>query len=622
MESVVSDRRKRFGRTASRIIRLFVMLVVAGAVLISAVSLTMLASDSHADPSTVVAVVRVTALVLAGFLLLLFLLCGVSIVRWLGHKRKHEEEGVSRRSIIVGLAVAAFLFPKGTYALLVTVPLFAIATIEACLSGVVRPHSYFLSEIRLDGATSGDVLVGQLAYVSGSILSAIGASAERMITDFPWRDGVFALATILLVARSLGTWSSATDRRRRMIDWWHGLSSDRRSHFVAASLIFVSIYLSIAAIIAIPWLTDESDSAFLSAERLQARLAQMDESVSPFASFDAVASDTLPTVAAIARLVDALNQADTTLQFQGVSEATWMPFLNQLKIHAAGVLPDRRRTVPAATAQVEKVRQESKAAAEDAIARFDMQLSQQMTTAERAIYFERLVEWVRSSHRRASFHANRLEEMLGYQDASVQRWVEGMVGTLSYAVAHMSAVGQDTVGHRSVYLSDFFPPIEGLRPTYSLPMMDESILFPPEPPQPGEGWGPFAVVAMWLLRTKSVALAQIAGMLGFGLFGAVISVQRWRTGIRAARKNAQEDGSEVAAVEFADIEGEFGTILTAGFSATLVVFLAVNGGLAIVNEGTSSPNSYVLFFSCFVGAVYSQDVWAWAQARLVQALQR
>jgi hypothetical protein len=61
---------------------------------------------------------------------------------------------------------------------------------------------------------------------------------------------------------------------------------------------------------------------------------------------------------------------------------------------------------------------------------------------------------------------------------------------------------------------------------------------------------------------------------------------------------------------------EVALVLISGFSATLVIFLGVNGGLAVLTEKGSSPDSYVLFFACFVGAVYSQDVWAWARGRL------
>lgn len=50
-------------------------------------------------------------------------------------------------------------------------------------------------------------------------------------------------------------------------------------------------------------------------------------------------------------------------------------------------------------------------------------------------------------------------------------------------------------------------------------------------------------------------------------------------------------------------------------SAAIVVFLAVKGGLAAFAVDAGEPNAYVLFFTCLIGAVFSEDVWAWARKR-------
>jgi hypothetical protein len=107
-------------------------------------------------------------------------------------------------------------------------------------------------------------------------------------------------------------------------------------------------------------------------------------------------------------------------------------------------------------------------------------------------------------------------------------------------------------------------------------------------------------VAQWLLRTKSHALALITGMLGFGLLGAAIA-----TFVRTPDNSA---GSSPA--------GDAATVMVRGLSAAIVVFLAVKGGLAIVATSEAEPNAYVLFFTCLVGAVFSEGVWKWAKTKL------
>jgi hypothetical protein len=119
-------------------------------------------------------------------------------------------------------------------------------------------------------------------------------------------------------------------------------------------------------------------------------------------------------------------------------------------------------------------------------------------------------------------------------------------------------------------------------------------------PDPGATWGPFAVVAQWLLRTKSQALALITGMLGFGLLGAAIAT--------FVRPPDTAGASSPA--------GDAATIIIRGLAAAIVVFLAVKGGLAIVSTSEAEPNAYVLFFTCLVGAVFSEGVWKWAKTKL------
>ena len=53
-----------------------------------------------------------------------------------------------------------------------------------------------------------------------------------------------------------------------------------------------------------------------------------------------------------------------------------------------------------------------------------------------------------------------------------------------------------------------------------------------------------------------------------------------------------------------------------GFSAAVVVFLAVEGGLAIFAADRPEPNPYVLLLTCLVAAVFSEDVWEWAHKNL------
>jgi hypothetical protein len=87
-------------------------------------------------------------------------------------------------------------------------------------------------------------------------------------------------------------------------------------------------------------------------------------------------------------------------------------------------------------------------------------------------------------------------------------------------------------------------------------------------------------------------------MIGFGLLGATLS--------RIIRKSEQEEG------QLTGLESFF--IVAGGVTAAFVVFL---GSYAMLGDQTSEPNPYVVFVTCLVGAVFSEDIWTWAREKFM-----
>jgi hypothetical protein len=136
---------------------------------------------------------------------------------------------------------------------------------------------------------------------------------------------------------------------------------------------------------------------------------------------------------------------------------------------------------------------------------------------------------------------------------------------------------------------------------------------PPRAPQPGDALGPIKYVAAWLVNVGSLDLTTMTGMIGFGLLGAVIS-----TFVRerlATAKGGITPGT-TGVVWVSDLAG----VVLRGLSAAVVVFLAVQGGLAVFGGDQSNPNPYVLLLLCLVAAVFSEDVWARAYDYLAEKL--
>jgi hypothetical protein len=116
--------------------------------------------------------------------------------------------------------------------------------------------------------------------------------------------------------------------------------------------------------------------------------------------------------------------------------------------------------------------------------------------------------------------------------------------------------------------------------------------------------GPVGSWSRWLLDTGQMPVVIIVGLVGFSLLGATVS-----RAVRARDENTK------AGLSLDDLL----SVVAGGMTAAVVVFLAAYGGLAVLGNSASDPNPYVVFVTCLIGAVYSEDVWSWARKRVLQA---
>ncbi|WP_217606675.1 hypothetical protein [Chitinophaga sp. GbtcB8] len=122
----------------------------------------------------------------------------------------------------------------------------------------------------------------------------------------------------------------------------------------------------------------------------------------------------------------------------------------------------------------------------------------------------------------------------------------------------------------------------------------------PKSGEVGQDWGiVFTVLINPIAQSKNVDVLLVCGMLGFGLLGAAIAI--FITGTNLATDSV---GSNLLQVT------------VRGFSAAIVVYLAVRGGIALVASSNTDPSPLVLFLFCFIGAVFSERIWAWAKVQI------
>lgn len=131
----------------------------------------------------------------------------------------------------------------------------------------------------------------------------------------------------------------------------------------------------------------------------------------------------------------------------------------------------------------------------------------------------------------------------------------------------------------------------------------------PEQKKQDDSTTKFFFPADWSLTERSQNLAIITGLLGFALFGSVIGAFG-----KINFKTLADDDKLTEGGIYYDII----VYLVKGFSAALVAYLSIKGGLSLITtNNTDKVNPYLILFLCFISAVFSDNIWEWAKTKLV-----
>lgn len=585
--------------------RLVLSALVLALILLSAIESVVLLvdlSERSIPASAGAAILRICATLFAVLTAIIILIIFIAIGRRLYRARLKA----TTLGLFGGLALAAVLFSQGVYALLVWPPWYSIRAARQLFDVNIPPLP---TKTELNSISGAELIQGLASVLRGMTTSLLD-TATGFWNNLPVSQVIFALALWTAIATlSLpiaGTENQPTKSRLHL--WWDGIGPQQRALAGVFTALLLGIYLSVAAIIAIQWLeADTGQVQGLSREQLQRQISNSDSFLTQTASSSA--SDSAAFTNAINLLDSAITnglRSFSSSTHKGIDKNKWNQYFTDLKTLLEKIKVDRNNFQEDAKHHSNTLRKRFIDITEQAGNAYERNASQQMTATERAIYFQDILNWAHSELRTISSDLDQLAEIVRRDEIAAINWAKTNRTDVDDALTRLGQPGDSTeilaperLLHNNVPFSFFDFSRRGFA--------QADTPLPPNPPDPGSTWGPFAIVASWLLRTRSLPLAQIAGMLGFGLFGAAISILRWR--------NQGPPGPSVG-VGLDNVP----SVLVNGFSATLVIFLAVKGGLAVFTEGKTTPDSYVLFFACLVGAVFSEDVWTWARKQLNKAL--
>lgn len=132
---------------------------------------------------------------------------------------------------------------------------------------------------------------------------------------------------------------------------------------------------------------------------------------------------------------------------------------------------------------------------------------------------------------------------------------------------------------------------------------------PPIPNKLGSNLSFFSIFAGWLMNTGNTQLALIIGLIGFGLLGSIVA-----TFLKEEPKIEMTSLGKDLVLH--DVIG----FIIRGFAAALVIFLAIKGSVGILTKGDTQLNLYMTFFLCFTASVYSDLSWEWARDQYLSKL--
>jgi hypothetical protein len=533
---------------------------------------------------------------------------------------------VSATATLATMAVSLILLPSVAKSVwwLFTQPVSYVMAegpgrLESAYEGGLRA----CGEYRPPGTGGGEETINSAcaSSVSLALLHAwgdIGAGMLRSdyVSSFSWRDFLLFLSVWVVMLFGFGRSAdpAAVQGRSSAVGRWLGRQTAlQRKSLGLYAVLGLGTYLSVAAIAAIPMLRVGSEPQELTTQHLRERL---EAAVLPDSEWNQILPANVSGPDPLAELRNAVEGGATT-----PSEA------RTLGEHATPVRQSSDtsqvygwwlRASRAQLAYLQGARDQVYTAARrlraGAPKRQDDAKQLALTTYESATvgrpsgqretveHFLDIVHWYADVQ-------DRTRSQLG-DCASSLTLIDGMLSGLAQdQLAQRPVQGAETSGFGAPAYGGTSLPTQAAVSAVGLPCMRPRFTDADIPGRRslGSDLGPFSLVARWLVATESLPLALIAGLLGFGLVGSACS-----TVVRQGP--ARKAGDPVVV----DLPG----VIIRGLSAAVVVFLSVEGGLAVFATSTPEPSPYVLLLTCLVAAVFSEDVWDWAHDKLRERFEK
>lgn len=550
-------------------------------------------SYQSAGKTEIIVVLILSSLFLIGSFYLGFLFVR-TLLKFIGNLSGFSGNNIPIR--IVSLGFIALLFPNVIRAVIIAPIRFFINLVTYYINSLGTAFSNFGSNFNnLDFAQ----LIQIMLFALRDTWKLLSNAAMQFFSELQIPNLVLAIALWVIIGQVLTLiFTKQTEQqesRKTLANFFQNISSNTQKNIIVTIIFLMSAYLIMVSIIAVPWLQQTSSVFQENWEKEFDDLAGTEE------DFLVNYGDEF-AVSPLDTLSDAFLENQSALD----SLPQWKRLISQVKLDRYEMAQQRATSVEQwkiARNEIWKVKQKLLNSAKQ-----NLSLSTRtLGPLDQAYYYQELHRWLGDNINGLDMQLKRYQSFLHYYDSELDKWVKQIVSALQDDLEMLKSLPsrnpQDLSG---VYFTttSVYNPSGGMSQAISAFASETKPTSPgsiPTPPQPGTQWGIFGLISGWLLRANSYALILIIGMLGFGLFGSMIS--------SVVREYSQRQQGQ-------PIVSDITSAVIRGLSAAVVVFLSVKGGLAVFTTEDVEPNAYVLFFTCLVGAVFSEKIWEWAQEKL------
>lgn len=483
------------------------------------------------------------------FLYCLFALLYLAVMTTLIVKRKHF--GYKWDTRVLALGISCIFYKTGLLALFIDTPKLIIYGLN------ITYNTYHLG-------------------LNDTLIKFDFSNSYEIFTGIP------ILADILFISLWLGIGKILDSFKYEKTESDSVINPNLRSNMILIFLLLFSIYLCLAAIISVPWLKNNNTNISDGEKVLKEKL---DLANSNYSNGIPVLNTNLDELN--------LNLLDTLpFLFKEDVRDLVKNQVNEIKTNYQKTKDSRLAVTSNYNSLFTSFNQTSESTYNGALSRFTYELPR-MNSIEANDYIARLSNWYRAMLSSIIGGANFIGEQLNNVDKINNEQIRNF--ETYWFLKMKNNPGNMDYESLNLYVTEY-------RNDYTFPN-DYAI---PDRPDSSTSLGIFQSVAKFIIDTRLLSVALIIGMIGFGMFGAIISTYVKENKIK------QEKIMSISFFDKAIIEDLPGVVLR-GLSAAVIIFLAVLGGLSVFSSAEVDPNPYILFFTCMVGAVYSEQIWGWAQ---------